>query len=56
MAQMHDEDTLAFYDREAAAYAARKRGEPTRLHRFLEQLRPRARIRSWAAAAGRTPN
>ena len=26
MAQMHDADTLAFYDREAAAYAARQRG------------------------------
>ena len=52
MAQMHDEDTLAFYDREAAAYAARKRGEPTRLHRFLEQLRPRARILELGCGGG----
>ena len=52
MAQMHDEDTLAFYDREAAAYAARKRGEPTWLHRFLEQLRPRARILELGCGGG----
>lgn len=52
MAQMHDEGTLAFYDREAAAYAARTRGAPMRLHRFLEQLRPRARILELGCGAG----
>ena len=49
---LHDADTLAFYDREAAAYAARKRGAPERLHRFLEQLRPRACILELGCGAG----
>ena len=52
MAQMHDADTLAFYDREAAAYAARQRGAPVRLQAFLEQLRPRARILELGCGAG----
>ena len=52
MAQMHDADTLAFYDREAAAYAARQRGAPVRLQAFLEQLRPRARILELGCGGG----
>ena len=52
MAQLHDADTLAFYDREAAAYAARQRGAPVRLQAFLEQLRPRARILELGCGAG----
>lgn len=52
MAQMHDADTLAFYDREAAAYAARERGAPVRLRAFLEQLRPRAKILELGCGAG----
>lgn len=52
MAQMHDEDTLAFYDREAAAYAGRKRGAPARLQAFLEQMRPRARILELGCGGG----
>ncbi|WP_312160950.1 class I SAM-dependent methyltransferase [Phenylobacterium sp.] len=49
---LHDPDTLAFYDREAAAYAARTRGEPVRLRAFLEQLRPRARILELGCGGG----
>ncbi len=49
---LHDADTLAFYDREAAAYAARTRGEPVRLRAFLEQLRPRASILELGCGGG----
>lgn len=49
---LHDADTLAFYDREAAAYAARTRGEPVRLRAFLEQLRPRAAILELGCGGG----
>ena len=49
---LHDADTLAFYDREAAVYAARTRGEPVRLRAFLEQLRPRAAILELGCGGG----
>jgi len=50
--EFHDPDTLAFYDREAAVYAARPRGAPVRLGAFLGSLRPRARILELGCGGG----
>lgn len=50
---LHDADTLAFYDREASAYAARTQAEPTRLRDFLMTLRPRAKILELGCGGGR---
>lgn len=48
-----DEDTLAFYDREAAAYAARNRsGEWTRLGAFVAALPKGARVLDLGCGGG----
>jgi SAM-dependent methyltransferase len=50
----HDADTLAFYDREAAAYAARGQdARLERLHAFLDRLSPGARILELGCGGGR---
>jgi SAM-dependent methyltransferase len=50
----HDAATLAFYDREASAYAARAQdGGSPRLDRFLDDLAPGARILELGCGGGR---
>jgi 2-polyprenyl-3-methyl-5-hydroxy-6-metoxy-1,4-benzoquinol methylase len=49
----HDAETLAFYDREAPKYAARKRSEQNpRLDAFLAKLHPGARILELGCGGG----
>ena len=53
MAGAHDPETLAFYEREAQAYAGQA-GEPSRhLAPFLDRLRPAARILELGCGSGR---
>jgi SAM-dependent methyltransferase len=56
MAGAHDPATLAFYDREAQAYAARTEaqgGPPPHLWAFLDRLTPGGRILELGCGAGR---
>lgn len=49
----HDPGTLAFYAREAAAYAARPRGQDrAALNAFLARLSPRARVLDMGCGGG----
>lgn len=49
----HDADTLAFYEREATAYAERaRRGEDPRLAAFIAALPPGARVLDLGCGAG----
>jgi SAM-dependent methyltransferase len=52
MGQAHDEQTLAFYEREAAAYASQARGTHRALAAFLSRLPPGARILELGCGAG----
>jgi len=49
---LHDEATLAFYDREAGAYAARKDQAGPHLAAFLEALAPGAKILELGCGGG----
>ena len=49
---LHDEATLAFYDREAGAYAARKDRAGPHLAAFLEKLEPGAKILELGCGGG----
>lgn len=49
---LHDEATLAFYDREAGAYAARKDQAGPHLTAFLERLAPGAKILELGCGGG----
>ena len=49
---LHDEATLAFYDREAAAYAARKDAAGPHLAPFLAKLAPGAKILELGCGGG----
>lgn len=49
---LHDSDTLAFYDREAVAYAGRRDQAGPRLHDFLARLAPGARILELGCGGG----
>jgi SAM-dependent methyltransferase len=50
---LHDVDTLAFYDREAAKYAEQLRNaQPHKLRSFLNKLKPRARILELGCGGG----
>lgn len=49
---LHDEATLAFYDREAGAYAARKDQAGPHLAAFLEKLEPGAKILELGCGGG----
>jgi 2-polyprenyl-3-methyl-5-hydroxy-6-metoxy-1,4-benzoquinol methylase len=53
MSRAHDQETLAFYDREASAYAARRQAKiGARLAEFLGRLKPGARILELGCGGG----
>ena len=52
MGQANDEQTLAFYERDAAAYASHARREHPRLAEFLSRLAPGARILELGCGGG----
>jgi SAM-dependent methyltransferase len=52
MGQAHDEQTLAFYEREAAAYASQTRRAHPALAEFLSKLPPGARILELGCGGG----
>ena len=49
---LHDADTLAFYDREASAYANRRDQAGPHLAAFLGQLAPGAKILELGCGGG----